>query len=210
MFLNGVLDTGQGTCGNLATFGWRFGWPVSLACVNSHFFCRYDDGLITHNIEATQSGHGGFSSPTDEFLIETKKLPMAAIVSGSDLRAFRPREVLGQFIGLRARHLQDVGKSERNEVKLIASETDWLLARQLCPTSRHLYKNQMVATTMRGNSLFEPHEAGHPLTYAGCLEELRMKGLLRNSRGAGLGTKRPRKRTVQTTDELFSQLEVGP
>ena len=66
LFLNGVLDTREGTCGNMAAlqlaFGWRLGWPVSLACVNSHFILRFDDGQTTYNIEATQSGQGA-SSP---------------------------------------------------------------------------------------------------------------------------------------------------
>ena len=35
LFLNGVMDTRRGTCGNMAALhvalGWRLGWPVSLA-----------------------------------------------------------------------------------------------------------------------------------------------------------------------------------
>jgi hypothetical protein len=63
LFLNGVMDTRRGTCGNMAALhvaiGRRLGWPVSLACVRSHYICRYDDGQVTHNIEATQAGYGG-------------------------------------------------------------------------------------------------------------------------------------------------------
>lgn len=70
LFLNGVMDTRRGTCGNMAALhvaiGWRLGWPVSLACVKSHLICRYDDGKVTHNIEATDTGRGGFSSRSDE------------------------------------------------------------------------------------------------------------------------------------------------
>jgi hypothetical protein len=48
LFLNGVMDSRRGTCGNLATvhvaLAWRLGWPVSLACVRSHFVARYNDG----------------------------------------------------------------------------------------------------------------------------------------------------------------------
>ncbi len=108
LFLNGVIDTRLGTCANLATLqlaiGWRMGWPVSLACVNSHYILRFDDGETTYNIETTQSRRGGFQSDPDEFLIREESLPPIAISSGSDLRALRPREVLGVFVGLRARH----------------------------------------------------------------------------------------------------------
>jgi len=77
------MDTRQGTCGNMATLhvalGWRLGWPVSLACVRSHYICRYDDGGVTYNIEATQAGYGGFKSDPDEYLIEHHALPPKAI-----------------------------------------------------------------------------------------------------------------------------------
>jgi hypothetical protein len=209
LFLNGVLDTRQGTCGNLAAlhvaFGWRLSWPVSLACVNSHFICRFDNGQVTHNIEATQAGFGGFSSLTDEMFIKNKKLLPIAITSGSDLRALRPREMLGQFIGLRARHLQDIGKYQRDESQIIASEPDWLLARQLCPTSRQLFRNQMVVTTMRGGTLFAPREAGHPLTYAGCLEEIRMSRM-RQPTSMKQFT-RHAERSIEAADRVFCELE---
>lgn len=39
LFLNGLIDTKRGTCGNMAVLhqaiGWRLGWPVSLACADS-------------------------------------------------------------------------------------------------------------------------------------------------------------------------------
>ncbi|MCO6455637.1 MAG: hypothetical protein J5I93_10115 [Pirellulaceae bacterium] len=61
VFLNGVLDTREGTCGTMAALhvamGWRMGWPVSLACVVSHYILRFDDGEVIYNIEATQAGH---------------------------------------------------------------------------------------------------------------------------------------------------------
>ena len=95
LFLNGVMDTRRGTCANMAalhvTIGWRLGWPVSLACVASHYICRYDDGQVTHNIEATQAGYGGFKSDPDAYLIEQYELSPKAISSGSDLRGDTPR-----------------------------------------------------------------------------------------------------------------------
>ncbi|XZE37239.1 transglutaminase family protein [Pirellulaceae bacterium SH501] len=212
LFLNGVIDSREGTCGNMAAlqvaFGWRMGWPVSLACVNSHFILRFDDGNATYNIEATQSGHGGFKSDPDEFLIETKKLPPIAILSGSDLRALRPHEMLGSFVGLRARHFQDIGKHEGNEHKMLGSEPDWLLARQLFPSSRVLYKNQVVVSSMRGDSLFEPYEAGHPNSYAQCLDEIRFCRFNQwqiDDRGPEHDSCKP---SHQAIDDLFTTLEI--
>src|SRR5262249_50895476 len=70
LFLNGVMETRRGTCGNMSmvhvALAWRLGWPVSLACVHSHHITRYDDGRVRYNIEATDTGRGGFVAPTDE------------------------------------------------------------------------------------------------------------------------------------------------
>jgi|GEM_PF-836136 len=212
LFLNGVIDTREGTCGNMSAlqvaFGWRLGWPVSLACVNSHFILRFDDGNAIYNIEATQSGYGGFKSDPDAYLIQNKQLPAIAIQSGSDLRALRPHEMLGSFVGLRARHTQDVGKHARSEDKMLESEADWLLARQLFPSNRVLYKNQVVVTSMRGVALFEPHEAGHPNTYAQCLDEIRLRRF--NKRHFdGTGPEHDNcKQSHQAIDDLFTTLEI--
>jgi hypothetical protein len=161
LFLNGVMDTRRGTCGNMATLhvaiGRRLRWPVSLACAGSHFICRYDDGRVTHNIEATQAGYGGFKSDPDEYLIEKHGLPPIAISSGSDLRALGPRELLGTFIGARGRHLCDTGQKRQ-------AEGDFLLARWLFPVSRNLYKSAMATAVPRGATLFEPREVGSPYT----------------------------------------------
>ena len=90
LFLNGVMDTRRGTCGNLAllhvVLGRRIGLPVSLACAGSHFICRFDDGTKTINIDATETGHGGFSSRPDEYVLAQWKLPAKAQACGSDLR----------------------------------------------------------------------------------------------------------------------------
>lgn len=157
LFLNGVMDRRRGTCGNMAVLhvaiGWRLGWPVSLACVKRHFVCRYDDGRITHNIEATQAGYGGFKSDPDEYLAERYGLPPVAISSGSDLRALKPREMLGVFLGFRGRHMRDTGRWDE-------AEADFLLARHLFPRSRQLYVDAMAMTLRRGASLFEPPEVG--------------------------------------------------
>jgi hypothetical protein len=69
--LNGVMDTRQGTCGNMAALhvalAWRLGWPLHLACAGPHMFCRYDDGQVVHNIECTNNGQRGFQSHPDSW-----------------------------------------------------------------------------------------------------------------------------------------------
>jgi hypothetical protein len=169
LFLNGVLDTRRGTCANMAALhvalGWRLRWPVSLACVGSHLICRYDDGTVTHNIEATKTGQGGFHSHPDHYYLEAYRLPLKAVRCGSDLRALAPREVLGEFVGLRGRHYDDTGRPD-------LAESDYLLARCLFPRSRHLHYVQLMASVQGGMDLFEPGERGHPVELANLLQEV--------------------------------------
>jgi hypothetical protein len=157
LFLNGVMDTRRGTCGNMAALhvalGRRLGWPVSLACARSHCICRYDDGKVTHNIEATHSGGSGFQSDSDEYLIKREGLTRKAITSGSDLRALTVREMLGIFLGFRGRHMKDTGRWEE-------ADKDYLLARHLFPNSQDLYCKGMGMAVKRGAHLFEPDEEG--------------------------------------------------
>jgi hypothetical protein len=128
--------------------------------------CRYDNGQVTHNIEATQAGYGGFKSDPDEYLIRQYHLPSAAIASGSDLRAVTPREMLGIFVGLRARHMWDTGA-------VAEAEKDYLLARYLFPVNRYLYGQMMVATLLKSKTLFEPDEEGSPVSLANWIEQER-------------------------------------
>jgi len=168
LFLNGVMDRRRGTCGNMAALhvalGRRLGWPVSLACVKSHFIYRYDDGTVTHIIEATQAGYGGFKSDPDDYLIQKYNLPQVAISSGSDLRALKPWEMLGMFIGLRGRHMRDTGCWEE-------AELDYLLARRLFSNNRRLYIDAMALAVPRGAALFEPGEVGSPQNLAEAITE---------------------------------------
>ena len=163
LFLNGVMSTRRGTCANMATLhvaiGWRLGWPVSLASVKSHYICRYDDGNVTHNIEAIQLGYGGFKSDPDAYLIEKYELPPKAISSGSDLRVVNPRELLGILLGFRGRHMRDTGYSEE-------AEHDYLLARHLFPLNRKLYINTASVAIEQSKRLFEPGELGPPESLA--------------------------------------------
>jgi hypothetical protein len=175
LFLNGVLDTRRGTCGNMAALhvalGWRFGWPVSLACAKCHFVCRYDDGNVTHNIEATNAKEGAFASATDEQLIKEYNLPPIAIACGSDLRAVKPREMLGLFFGLRGRHLRDSGHREE-------AELDYLLARHCFPNNRVQYTNALALMVGRGPRLFERREIGSPDTFPSLVRELEDDGII--------------------------------
>jgi hypothetical protein len=157
LFLNGVMDTKRGTCGNMAmvhvAVAWRLGWPVSLACVDTHHIARYDDGLKTFNIEATETGRGGFSSRPDEFYIQDRRLPKEALECGSDLQALKPRELLGVYLGLRARHMRDVGDYDE-------AEKSYLLARHLFPANRLLYTNGTWVSIMQSQARFYWGEEG--------------------------------------------------
>lgn len=191
LFLNGVIDTRRGTCGNMATLqvalGWRLGWPVSLACVGSHCICRYDDGEVTHNIETTDMGRGGFSSRTDAQYCSEYDVPEKAIRCGSDLRAVTPREMLGLFVGLRARHFDNTGR-------FAEAERDYLLARYLFPQNRHLYNAQVETSIQNSVELFEPFEKGHPRDLAEWLQHFS-----RLPTGGSVSSPRPLEETSNAT-----------
>jgi hypothetical protein len=167
LFLNGVMDSRCGTCANMAALHvalcWRLGWPASLACVGPHLICRYDDGQVTHNIEATNNGKGGFHSHPDDYYLEQHRLSRKAVTSGSDLRAVTPREMLGLFVGARARYLENTGRPEK-------AEADYLLARYLFPCNRQLYIRQTRASVQQSCNRFDSGEPGHPKGLAGWLD----------------------------------------
>jgi hypothetical protein len=143
---------------------------VSLACAGAHFVARFDDGQVRYNLEATNTGQGGVSAPPDEFYRQEYNIPQKALDCGSDLRAVRPRELLGLFVGLRARHYENTGK-------FAEAEADYLLARWLFPTNRHLHVGQVQSTVQCAIDLFEPQEKGHPVELAEWLQQLvTMKG----------------------------------
>jgi len=146
---------------------WRLGWPVRLACAGSHFLARYDDGEKIFNVEVTASGHdgGGFVSPSDKWYMEEYDIPKRAQECGSDLRAVTPREMLGLFVGLRARHLE-------NTHRMAEAEPDYLLARHLFPKNRFLYIAQNQVSVQCSTKLFELHEKGHPVELAHWLQDV--------------------------------------
>lgn len=159
LFLNGIIDTRRGTCGNMAALhvaiARRLGWPVSLACVAGHFISRYDDGEIVHNIEMSRVEQGTYASDPDDDYIDKFKLPRRAIECGSDLRPLTMREMIGVFLSLRGRHRTDVGLR-------IEADQDYALSRSVFPTYRRAYIGAMEPALRRGATLFDRDEFGHP------------------------------------------------
>jgi len=159
VFVNGLIDRRQGSCANMpvlhVAIGWRLGWPVSLACAANHMFCRYDDGEVTHNIEATAFGRGGFRSHPDDYYRQQYQIPPVAVACGSDLRAVAPREMLGLFVAIRALHFKRIRQARQAELGL-------LLARHLFPCNRLLYSSQMELSIECGLRMFDRGETGYP------------------------------------------------
>ena len=134
LFLNGVLDTREGTCGNMSvlclSLCWRLKWPVYLAQSWWHSFCRYDDGQRTINIETSCIGEGGFSTPSDESYIRQDNLRSSDIgPSGGNLTALKPWQMLGCFFGARGRYWYDCCDAR-------GAEADYGRASKLFPESR--------------------------------------------------------------------------
>ncbi len=137
LFLNGVIDTRRGTCGNMPVLflaiARRLGWPVSLVVAGSHVLCRYSNGAVSYNIECTNFADG-FRSPPDEFLRKTYGIPIEAVQAGSDLCPLSARQMMGWFVGLRGRHHWDCAR-------LPDAEADYRLALTLFPESQRLQAN---------------------------------------------------------------------
>ncbi|MBX2852849.1 MAG: hypothetical protein KTR15_14025, partial [Phycisphaeraceae bacterium] len=135
LFLHGLLDTSQGTCGNMPTLqaaiARRMGWPVALAPVENHTVCRFDDGEVAYNIETTHTDKGGFSSGTEADYAEEFSLPACAFTEASTLETMSAREMLAYFISLRGRYYWDTGRWEK-------ADQDHALARSLLPRHRGL------------------------------------------------------------------------
>jgi hypothetical protein len=146
LFLNGVIDTRQGTCANMAALhlaiGWRLGWPVSLALAWWHCLLRFDDGKVVWNIESSNT-EGGFRANPDAFYMERFGVTAKHVRSGSDLVSLDGRQLLGLFVGLRGRHWWDLVDPAR------ASE-DYRLAATLHPQSRLWREKSIQAEVAAG------------------------------------------------------------
>jgi len=181
VLLHGLIDTKRGTCVTMPTLhvamGRRLRWPVALACVKAHYVCRYDDGKVVYNIEATDTGRGGFAVGTDADYIKAERIPSKAIACGSDLRKLSAREMLGVFVQARARHFQDTGKPN-------LAARDYALAHTLFPDSRKIYMGLVGNLLPVGERLFERSEQGHPISLAAYLGA-RYRGAVPGSTGAG-------------------------
>lgn len=169
LLVHGLIDTKQGTCGNMPTLhviiGRWLGWPVALACAKSHYVCRYDDGKVYYNIEATDTGRGGFAEGSDKDYMEKEGVSPKAVACGSDLRKLSAREMLGTFVSLRARHFADTEN-------WALADRDYALSRALFPTHRQAYKESLDAFLSRGAMLFDPSEQGHPSTLLAYLSSM--------------------------------------
>lgn len=93
LFLNGLIDSKRGTCASMpvlhAAMARRLGWPVSLACVHSHFVSRFDDGEVIYNIEATDVDRGAFAEGSDDDYILYADVQVAP---ESGQQRFRPAQ----------------------------------------------------------------------------------------------------------------------
>lgn len=167
LFLNGLIDTKLGSCGNMAALhvamSRRMGWPVSLACAKSHFLSRFDDGKVIHNIEATHVDEtGGFTSDPDDVCMQVQDIPKKAVECGSDLRSLSAREMMGAFLGLSGRHYLDVRDFHR-------ADLSYALSRVLFHRHRRAFAGALIPMLKRGEQLFEPGETGHPNSLFECL-----------------------------------------
>lgn len=166
LLLYGLIDTKRGTCVTMPTLhvaiGRRMGWPVGLACADSHYVCRYDDGKCVYNIETTDTGRGGFATGSDQDYIEKEGVSRKAIAVGSDLRKLTAREMLGVFVQARGRHYADTGKMD-------LAARDYALASTLFPRSRKIYLGLVDTLIPVGEKLFTRDELGHPMSLAAYL-----------------------------------------
>lgn len=179
LFVNGLLNTLEGTCANMpvlnVALAWRMGWPVSLACQRAHYLTRYDDGSQTFNIEAAiaKTDGLGFYWATDELQIKLNQIPGKALASGSDLKALSPRERLGAFFALRARHYRNMCDQYGDYSWLRLAERDCLLACHLFPAHRLANSELTFLRALLSKERFDPNEAGHVATYAHLQWEVR-------------------------------------
>jgi hypothetical protein len=161
MLVFGLIDTKEGTCATMpvlqVVMARKCGWPVFLICVKHHYMLRYDDGKNRYNLEATDTGRGGFAIATDDEVMKEMQLSPQAVACGSDLRSLTNREMMAVFIAARARYYRDT-----NQMDL--ADRDYSLARFLFPQWRSLNYMNQPGYVWRAAELFKEGEYGHPYT----------------------------------------------
>lgn len=168
LFLHGLIETKRRTCASMPnlhiTIGRRMGWPVSSACLHSHYICRYDDGKVHYNIEGTYTGPG-FVCDSDEEYMKANSLSKRAKASGSDFRSLSAREILGAFISARARHYRDTNRPG-------LADRDYAESRALFPKHRYVYVESIRPLTRGlrtqhadGPNLYQ-YVGSNPINYA--------------------------------------------
>ena len=209
LFINGVMDTRRGTCGNMAllyvVLGRRVGLPVYLSCAWAHRFCRFDNGHKTINIETTTTGKGAFSLPSDEDILAEENLPPIAKECGSDLRGLAQREMLAMFLESRGRHFDDTRRRDQ-------AERDYLLARYLFPQHRRLYVSQIQLSVWGSMGLFNPDEKWHIVGLNKWLQQvIRDAPWEREQNGEHIkNVSKPEEKTNgHCVDAVFQQIIVG-
>ena len=102
-FLNGILDTRQGTCYAIPLLyiavAQRLGYPLYPVLAPDHIFVRYVDPAFTEqNVETTS---GGKYFP-DQYYIKAFVVSQRGLKSGSYLRTLTYRQFLGQMLAVSA------------------------------------------------------------------------------------------------------------
>jgi len=150
-FLNGILDTRQGTCYAIPLLyiavAQRLGYPLYPVLAPDHIFVRYVDPNFTEqNVETTS---GGKYFP-DQYYIEAFAVSKKGLKSGSYLRTLTYRQFLGQMLVVSAVTHGRNGES----LKAIAYLEK---AAQLDPQFADNYDNLRIVYTAMGE--VNPHLA---------------------------------------------------
>ena len=150
-FLNGILDTKQGTCYTIPLLyiavAQRLGYPLYPVVAPDHMFVRYVDPSFTEqNIETTS---GGKYFP-DQYYVEAFAVSNRGLKSGSYLRTLTYRQFLGHMLAANAVFHGRNGKSLKAIVYLEK-------AAQLNPQFADHYDNLRIVYTAM--SEVNPHLA---------------------------------------------------
>ena len=147
-YLNGVLDTKQGTCFNLPMLymavAQRLGYPVYPVLAPEHVFLRFVSPLLKEqNIEATE---GGGYSP-DEDYIQRLNISTKGLKSGAYLRTLTYRQYLAALLQANAVTLGQRGQLDK-AIHYMEK------AVRLDPTSAPTYDNLRIAYVMKSKQAY--------------------------------------------------------